>query len=79
MMRCSLGQILATPAALEAIKSAGQTPLDFLPRHSQGDWGEVCEEEEPLKDDALKDGSRLLSAYSTSNGTKLALGDHGGR
>jgi hypothetical protein len=67
----SLGQIVATPGALEAIEQAGQSPADFLNRHAQGDWGEVCEEDRQLNDESLNDGSRILSAYTTSKGTKL--------
>jgi hypothetical protein len=34
-----LGQTLATPGALQAIETAGQSPAFFLDRHVQGDWG----------------------------------------
>jgi hypothetical protein len=67
----SLGQIVATPAALEALEKAGQTPTEFLQRHARGDWGDVCDEDRRLNDEALGDGSRLLSAYRTSLGEKL--------
>lgn len=70
-MNFSLGKLVATPGSLEAISAAGQTPLDFLARHSQGDWGEVCDEDKALNDEALKDGSRLLSAYTTARGTRI--------
>lgn len=33
------GQIVATPAALSAIRSSGQTPTEFLRKHVNGDWG----------------------------------------
>ena len=33
MNKFDLGQIVATPAALEAIEDAGQTPAFFLNRH----------------------------------------------
>ena len=36
-----------------------------------GDWGEVDEEDKRLNDAALKDGTRLLSAYVTSRGAGL--------
>jgi len=45
MNRFPLGQIVATPAALEAIQEAGQTPDFFLDKHAQGDWGEVDDED----------------------------------
>jgi hypothetical protein len=67
----SLGQVVATPAALEALEQSGQSPADFLDRHAVGDYGEVCEEDRQANDDALKDGSRLLSAYRTLANVKL--------
>jgi hypothetical protein len=66
-----LGQVLATPGAIEALQKSGQLPGEFLARHVTGDWGEVCADDKTLNDEALIDGSRLLSAYRTSKGTKL--------
>jgi choline dehydrogenase-like flavoprotein len=67
----NLGQIVATPAALEAIEASGQAPADFLRRHASKDWGDLDDEDKRLNDEALQDGSRILSAYHTSDGTKL--------
>src|SRR5208283_2778239 len=67
----SLGQVVATPGALRALQEAKQPPSDFLSRHIAGDWGEISEEDKRLNDLALVEGSRLLSAYRTSKGTKL--------
>ena len=67
----SLGQLLATPGALKALEESGQTPAFFLEKHVQGDWGEVCEEDKRANDQALVDGSRLLSAYRTLKGERL--------
>ena len=69
--RFDLGRLLATPGALKAMGEAGQTPLDFISRHARGDWGDVCAEDKRLNDEALVDGSRLLSSYRLSNGRKL--------
>jgi hypothetical protein len=69
----SLSQVLATPGALEALEASGQTPEFFLTKHVQGDWGEVCAEDKALNDQALIDGSRLLSAYRTLKGERLWL------
>jgi hypothetical protein len=66
-----LGQLLATPGAVEALEASGQSPMDFIGRHVVGDWGEVCAEDKLLNDQALVDGSRLLSAYRTVKGEKL--------
>ena len=49
----------------------GQTPDEFLDRHVKGDWGELDEEDRQANDDALIDGSRILSSYRLSNGTKI--------
>jgi hypothetical protein len=79
-----LGQILATPGALEALEESGQTPQFFLAKHVRGDWGEVCDEDKLLNDQSLIDGSRLLSAYRTLKGERLwviteAADEHGNR
>jgi hypothetical protein len=66
-----LGQIVATPGALEALNNARQSPVEFLARHAQGDWGEVCAEDRVLNDEAVKDGSRILSAYRTKLEVKI--------
>jgi hypothetical protein len=67
----SLGQVLATPGALEALEKSGQSPEFFLNKHQHGDWGEVCQEDKMLNDQALMDGSRLLSAYRTLKGERI--------
>ena len=67
----SLGQIVATPAALEAINKAGQTPDFFLDKHVQGDWGEICGEDKLLNDLAVVSGDRILSAYKTLLGVRI--------
>ena len=79
------GQIVATPGALEAIRDSGQSPEVFLGAHLEGYWGgDLCDEDRRLNDEALIDGSRLLSAYRTLRGEKLwiiteAVGDDGRR
>jgi len=69
--RFRLGQTVATPAALKAIQQAGQSPAEFLDRHVRGDWGDLCDEDKQANEDALQDGSRILSAYHTSTGQKI--------
>ena len=67
----SPGQLVATPGALEALEESGQSPVEFLSRHVAGDWGEVCDEDKALNDDALERGTRLLSSYTTLKGVKF--------
>lgn len=64
----SLGQVVATPGALELLESAGKAPSQFLARHHSGIWGDaLCDEDKQTNDAALKDGSRLFSAYTVGN------------
>jgi len=79
------GVLLATPGASEVFEKNGQTPLEFLKRHVAGDWGEeLCQEDRQANDQALIDGSRLLSAYKLKDQTKVwaiteAVGENGRR
>jgi len=79
----TLGQVVATPGALEAIRDAGQSPADFLSRHITGDWGDLCDDDRRLNNLALTDGSRILSV-KTRKGERIwviteAADDHGRR
>ncbi len=70
-VKFSLGQIVATPGALEALKQNNAAGHEYLRRHATGDWGEVCSEDQEANEQAIVDGSRLLSAYSLLDSTKL--------
>ena len=59
----SIGQLLATPAALEALEQADVDIIDLVKRHICKDWGDLSDEDKRLNDEALHDGSRILSAY----------------
>jgi hypothetical protein len=63
--------MLATPGALDAIASSGDDPLDFLFRHLDGDWGELSPEDIAENELSLREGFRLLSAYSLRDGSKI--------
>ena len=69
--RFSLGRIVATPGALQALHAAGQTADEFLSRHVVGDWGDLDPEDRQANDAAIVDGSRILSAYTTRKGERL--------
>jgi len=66
-----LGQIVATPGALAAIKKAGQQPGEFLTRHINRDWGDLDEEDRKENEYSLEHGFRLLGAYKTNAGDRL--------
>ena len=65
------GVTVITPGALDALAAAEQHPGDFLTRHLQGDWGELCEDDKAENQTALECDLRLMSAYRTSAGQKL--------
>ena len=69
----ALGQIVATPGALEAMTKQIDGSLEaycrsFIERHASGDWGAVCAEDQALNDRAVQDGTRILSAYFLADG-----------
>ena len=43
--RFPLGQMVATPGALEALAQNGQNAFEFIRRHETGDWGCLCDED----------------------------------
>ena len=59
----SLGQVVATPGALELLEQFGVNASDLLHRHENGDWGELGVDDKRSNDEALQDGSRIFSAY----------------
>jgi len=66
-----LGQVVATPGALEALTANHQIPLEFLSRHAAGDWGELDDHDRKENQYSLTHGLRLLSAYTLRDGTRL--------
>lgn len=80
----TLGQVVATPGALEQLAKAQVAPSDLLDRHVHGDYGQLCPEDVEANEQALRDGSRLLSSYRLPTGVKVwviteAADDHGQR
>jgi hypothetical protein len=69
----SMGQVVATPGALDALGESHQDLNQFLARHAMGDWGEVGEEDWRANDAALEQGMRIVSAYTMANEEKLWL------
>ncbi len=64
-----LGQTVITRTAESVLN-----PEDIfvsLRRHAAGDWGDVCPEDKAENELSLKEGFRLLSAYTDRNGIKF--------
>ena len=67
----ALGKIVATPGALAAIEASGDDPLALLSRHVSGDWGDLDEHDRHENELGLREGFRLLSAYTLRTGAKI--------
>src|SRR5688572_8655764 len=64
-----LGGIVATPNVLSHMNP--KEILVALERHISGDWGDVDEHDRKANDQALIDGTRLLSVYQSTSGEKF--------
>lgn len=71
MSKFDLGTVVATSGALAVCDEEGCDPLEFIRRHASGEWGDLCEEDQKANETALKDGSRIFSAYHSPQGVKL--------
>ena len=58
-----LGQVVATPGALNALAEHGRSISGNIKRHAKGDWGDLDDEDKQVNDYAVENGSRILSAY----------------
>ena len=67
----ALGRTVSTIGAHNALAAALHLPAEFLIRHKHGDWGELDPEDRRANERALRQGSRLLSAYATRAGERL--------
>ena len=70
-MLFELGQVVATPGALRALQKAEQLPAEFLDRHVAGDWGDLDAEDKRENEFSVRNGFRILSAYTTAAGEKI--------
>jgi hypothetical protein len=66
-----LGNLYATPGAIEALAEAGQDALEFLRQHQHGDWGDLGDDDKRENDYSVSRSLRIFSAYYTSAGVKL--------
>ncbi len=66
-----LGQVVATPGALDTLHRLGMTGLEQLKRHHRGDWGDLDAEDIATNNAALKNGARLFSSYQLTANIKL--------
>lgn len=58
-----LGQVLATPGALELMHITDTSPLRLLARHVAGDWGDCHPDDVQTNNAAVRNGLRVMSVY----------------
>lgn len=64
----SLGNLYATPAALEAIQSAGDDFMAYVVKHLALDPGDLSQDDVAENELSVREGFRILSAYTLSDG-----------
>lgn len=69
--RFQLGKVVATPGAIEALSAAQTSAWELLSKHVSGDFGTVDADDWQSNLDAIKDGERILSAYTLKTGERL--------
>lgn len=65
-MRFLLGQVVATPGALELLQRYGKSPAEYLSRHASGDWGDLDSHDRRENERSVRHGFRILSSYEIS-------------
>lgn len=68
MISFPLGQIVATPGALELLDRSGVNAAELIQRHQSGDWGNVPPEDAVENDHSVVNGFRILSSYPIGEG-----------
>jgi hypothetical protein len=69
--RFPLGQLVATPGALDALIEAGQSPVELLARHARLEQGELCAADQRENEYSVDKPLRIFSAFKTSAGAKV--------
>ena len=76
-MTFELGDVVATPGIVHltnTVPGAHEKILECINRHAYGDWGDLCDEDKQMNDDALEaerkgePTDRLFSSYETDIG-----------
>jgi hypothetical protein len=66
-----IGQLVATPDAIQALSRNGTDDSQYVRRHQGGDWGDVSEEESQANEYALTQDLPIMSVYTLKDGTRL--------
>jgi hypothetical protein len=72
-MKFKLGRVVTTIGAVHAFMENRQAPNEFITRHVNGDWGELCEEDKEANEIAIKNNYRILSKYRLDDGQEIYI------
>ena len=64
-----LGQLVATPGALDLLDCAAVNAAELIYRHQHGDWGNVPAEDAEENVRSVANGWRILSSYGVGGET----------
>jgi hypothetical protein len=62
---------MSTPGALNAFAAAGENPINYIVRHMNLDPGVLGADDQLANLRAVRDGTRVLSAYELRDGTRI--------
>ena len=62
-----LGDVVATPGAIDLLDRTGMNANTFIIRHLRGDFGAVVGSDARANMKVIKHGSRILSSYTVGN------------
>lgn len=66
-----LGRTVATPGALALLDHAGVNASTLLARHQNGDFGDIDEADRVANANAIRNHTRILSAYVLGRGIRI--------
>jgi hypothetical protein len=70
------GELVGRPgrgAALNAFAATGENPINYIVRHMNLDPGVLASEDQLANLQAVRDGTRVFSAYELRDGTRIWL------
>ena len=74
-----LGRLVATPGALRAFEATGENAINFIARHMNLDSGDLGAEDQLANLRAVREGTRVFSAYRLSDDTRIWIITEGDR
>jgi hypothetical protein len=73
-----LGDTVITPAARSMAARLNLDPSVLIARHAEGDWGDLCDSDKVVNEQAVESGDSILSAYVV-DGVKIYIVTEGNR